>query len=541
MTTFWRRTAAVALAAVLVVGAAPASAGPAPPWVAGLRSTLQTTVQTVRTTVQTTLPTALQPVAPVLGRATADRWLVVTEVGAQLDALVVPLARSLGLHVDGWFTRAVPAAVVTGPKAIVSQLASLPGVVMVVEDTVVDVLDPMVFELEIELPPGEHVPSNIMRVGGPGRGPVDVDVAVMDTGIDPLHPDLNVVGGKDCSFASRSRLIGPAPWADEDGHGTLGAGIIGAKADGQGMVGIAPGARLWSIKATATGITRAELEPDLYLGPSLDAGVLVYALYASNILCAADWLVSNADTIEVVNMSWRAFTPVRGCDGHVDAPLGTGRSQLTALLDLIDVGIGVSDLVEEALCSVTAAGVTVVAGTGNDARPLVDPDEQVRSIPATIPGVIAASGFADFDGVPGGVAGSHDNCAGLRFPGFRMWVPALAEAMYGPLAPDAEQDLDDTFADFSNHGAEVDVAAVATCTIGTRPGGGYQIAAGTSFAAPAVSGAAALIRAARPDATAEEVRALLRDTGAYDYDASDDPDGIPDPRIDIPTLEAALG
>jgi len=30
---------------------------------------------------------------------------------------------------------------------------------------------------------------------GDGRGSVNINVAVLDTGIDPTHPDLNVVGG----------------------------------------------------------------------------------------------------------------------------------------------------------------------------------------------------------------------------------------------------------------------------------------------------------------------------------------------------------
>ena len=35
-------------------------------------------------------------------------------------------------------------------------------------------------------------------VSGDGAGSVDLDVAVIDTGIDLDHPELNVVGGKSC-------------------------------------------------------------------------------------------------------------------------------------------------------------------------------------------------------------------------------------------------------------------------------------------------------------------------------------------------------
>ena len=53
---------------------------------------------------------------------------------------------------------------------------------------------------------------------GDGSGAVDADIAVLDTGIYK-HPDLNVVGGKDCT---RSRLSGP--FHDISGHGTHVAG-----------------------------------------------------------------------------------------------------------------------------------------------------------------------------------------------------------------------------------------------------------------------------------------------------------------------------
>jgi subtilisin family serine protease len=70
-----------------------------------------------------------------------------------------------------------------------------------------------------------------------------VDVAVLDTGIDPTHPDLagQVAGG----FNAQNPSL---PYIDDEGHGTHVAGTIAAKRDGQGVVGVAPKARLWSVK-----------------------------------------------------------------------------------------------------------------------------------------------------------------------------------------------------------------------------------------------------------------------------------------------------
>jgi subtilisin family serine protease len=68
-----------------------------------------------------------------------------------------------------------------------------------------------------------------------------VRVAVVDTGIDPRHPDLRVYGGV-------SYVPGVTSWRDDHGHGTHCAGIIAASINGRGIVGVAPRARLYAVK-----------------------------------------------------------------------------------------------------------------------------------------------------------------------------------------------------------------------------------------------------------------------------------------------------
>ncbi|TBR25707.1 hypothetical protein EPO15_01680 [bacterium] len=94
----------------------------------------------------------------------------------------------------------------------------------------------------------EEVQWGVRRVNAPaawargnmGRG---VKVGVVDTGIDPTHPEFSgrIVGGTNAIDSKQ-------PWADDHSHGTHVAGIIAAALDNNGTVGVAPAANLYAIK-----------------------------------------------------------------------------------------------------------------------------------------------------------------------------------------------------------------------------------------------------------------------------------------------------
>ncbi|MEM6807505.1 MAG: S8 family serine peptidase [Bacteroidota bacterium] len=67
-------------------------------------------------------------------------------------------------------------------------------------------------------------------------------VWIVDTGIDKNHPDLHLSHTYSANFTS------DGSYGDMVGHGTHVAGIIAAKDNGYGTVGIAAGARLASVK-----------------------------------------------------------------------------------------------------------------------------------------------------------------------------------------------------------------------------------------------------------------------------------------------------
>lgn len=91
----------------------------------------------------------------------------------------------------------------------------------------------------------QPIPWNITMVKAPlawrrgitGNG---VNVAILDTGI-ARHPDLVISGG--ASF-----IPGSTSFNDGHGHGTHCAGIVGARNNTIGVVGVAPNSRLFAVK-----------------------------------------------------------------------------------------------------------------------------------------------------------------------------------------------------------------------------------------------------------------------------------------------------
>ena len=88
---------------------------------------------------------------------------------------------------------------------------------------------------------GENVPWNIERVGyGDGTGKT---VWVIDSGVDTDHPDLNIDLNRSVSF-----VYGVTSVEDGYGHGTSVAGVIAAKNNGSGMLGVAANATIVALR-----------------------------------------------------------------------------------------------------------------------------------------------------------------------------------------------------------------------------------------------------------------------------------------------------
>ena len=81
-------------------------------------------------------------------------------------------------------------------------------------------------------------------------GSAAVTVGVLDTGVDDLHDDLkgnfDAANSASCAYGKLDTRAGS--WRDTDTHGTHVAGTIAAAKNGRGMVGVAPGVKIASVR-----------------------------------------------------------------------------------------------------------------------------------------------------------------------------------------------------------------------------------------------------------------------------------------------------
>lgn len=226
------------------------------------------------------------------------------------------------------------------PASEMDALARHPSVAHVIPDVPVyaSVIDP-----------DEHT-SGIDRIEADRNtsgSPVNVDIAILDSGISFPHPDLNVVNAVDCLSGVVCDPLGDVQ--DENGHGTHVAGIAAARINGSGVTGVAPGARLWPVRVLAAD----------------GSGSL------GSVLSGIDYVTANSASIEVANMSL-GFEFFPG-----DEPL--------------------IELLNEILAESVATGVVYVVAAGNDSI------LASQTWPAASPDVITVSAMSDGDGRPGGV------------------------------------------------------------------------------------------------------------------------------------------
>ena len=384
----------------------------------------------MRALVLTITIVALGLVAPAVAQAQGSEYIVVLENGADVDAVVQEHVSQYGVEVSYRYRHALRGYAGRLTAVAVAGIRADARVLFVSENRDVETAscDPEVVQC---------VPSGVDRVeadlssttAGDGTGAVNVNVAVLDTGIDVTHPDLNVVGGFNCQDSSG--------FDDMNGHGTHVAGSLGAKDNGVGVVGVAPGVRLWAVRVLKH--SAKEKEWDAFV-------------------CGVDWVTSTRTDFDPTNDIAVANMSLGGL-GEDDG----------------NCGLTNEDPLHLAICNSVDAGVLYVVAAMNEGVDLR------HWVPAAYDEVLTATAMWDSDGQAGGLN---------QAPEFPNRFSKFCDNR------DDTYVLFSNFAVLPADQARV-LAAPGVCIPSTLPGGKYEgYFSGTSMAAPHIAGTAALCIAA---------------------------------------------
>lgn len=311
------------------------------------------------------------------------------------------------------------------------------------------------------------------------QGSKDVLVGVLDSGVDPNHPDLAPALDRTTSAGCLSGKPDQAPAAWEptaSPHGTHVAGTIAAADDGHGTSGVAPGVRIASVKV---------VDDEGYILPE-------YAV------CGLMWATANK--MKVTNNSYFVDPWLMTCDRDSEHV--------------------VYESVRRAVDYATQNGVLTVAAATNEGADLADPsgrtvenpvasgktgqaerrtlDGSCKVLPAGLRGVVAVSAVGRNE-LKASYSSYGLGVVDVTAPGGETKPKA-----YDPSGVKQEED---------------------GCVLSTVPGG-YDRFCGTSMATPHVAGVAALLASEHPDASPQTITKMLTEDAESlpcpaDYDLDD--------------------
>lgn len=251
------------------------------------------------------------PVAPAAGQAIEGRYICVFKSGAvakgQVATEATRAARAQGGAVTQSYSNSIRGFALTIPApALAAMAARNPKIAYCERDQVISAIP---VRAEARAGGGnvrQQVPWGVTYVGG-GIAGATGRAWVIDSGIDGAHPDLNVNTALSRNFSSGSS------WTDGNGHGSHVAGIIGARNNTVGVVGVAPGVELVAVRVlnnTGSGTV-------------------------SGVIAGVDYVAGAAGGKGVANMS---------------------------------LGGGVSTALDQAVLAAAATGVRFVLAAGNDSN-----------------------------------------------------------------------------------------------------------------------------------------------------------------------------
>jgi len=393
------------------------------------------------------------------------------------------------------------------------------------------------------------VGGDIPRLEGiEGNG---ITIAVIDTGVDFNHPDLFGWGPDGKVIGGYNFIQEGEPPLDTNGHGTQVAGIIAA--DGQ-LVGVAPKAKILAYKVSENG---EAVSSDLII-KAIDKSI---ADGADIINISLGVNKTNASIEHAVNraLEKEIFVVVAaGNDGPTPQTIGSpGRnygsvtvgatynnltSSLVATLEVNEKPYTVIPMVGSSKLSEPIVGKIIFGGYGKE--------KDLKDINATDSILLVERG-SDIEGdllyfstkeKNAATAGAKALIVYNNEPGIFLGelIHEFVESDYKPQIPvvsiDRKEGLEikeslqenkaslhlfynpDFVAHFSSRGPvspfyiKPDIVAPGAYINTTQSNGGYNFTSGTSFAAPHVSGAAALLLEKYPSMHSHEIKSLLLTT-----------------------------
>lgn len=311
------------------------------------------------------------------------------------------------------------------------------------------------------------------RVDGSGVG-----VAVVDTGLDTTHPDLDEPGKVTANYqVTPQGVVEAGPYTDDpSGHGTAAAGVVagnGDASDGQ-FTGAAPDASLYGFSTVV-----ANRATDETVDPQPEGTAVAPAV-------AFDWILQNHDdvhpSIQIVSNSWYCAAPA--CH--------------TFNQDMAHNKLA-SKLAQDGVVLTWAAG-NVEGSTG-----IAETTAEARN---PTPGILGVSSFDDKD------LGTRNSCT-------------------AKVSAEGNPDKPRTWPDLVAPGASVTTTAATVRADTANPIGtaAYAERRGTSIAAPHVAGIAALVLEANPGLNPAEVERVLENTAhelnpGFCFEGTQLPDGL---------------
>ncbi|MEU0395628.1 S8 family serine peptidase [Streptomyces sp. NPDC006208] len=208
-----------------------------------------------------------------------------------------------------------------------------------------------------------------------------VKVGVLDTGVDDQHqdiaPNFNAADSVSCAYGKADTRAGA--WRDVGEHGTHVAGTIAASKNGKGVIGVAPGVKISSVRIA---------EPDTSM------------FFAENTICGFMWAGDHG--FKVTNNSYYTDPWMFNCPDNVDQAAiieGVKRAQAYA------EGKGSLQVAAAGNSNYNLANKTTDSSSPNDSTPVTRTiTNACIDIPTELPGVVTVAAMGN-----GNVKASYSN------------------------------------------------------------------------------------------------------------------------------------